>query len=442
MNWEETLEYLYNSFPMFQSVGKAGYKPGLDRTIELDNLYGKPSAKFKSIHIAGTNGKGSVSHILASVLQAAGFRTGLYTSPHLKDFRERIKINGKMISKEYVMDFINNGKERFDDIRPSFFELTTILAFGYFADSNVDVAVIETGMGGRLDSTNIITPELSVVTNIGWDHMSYLGNSLHDIAGEKAGIIKYNTPIVLGEPDNEILPVFLSRAGELSAPLINATDIFSLVNTEQGKEGSGQVFTIRKNGSNNSVFRLETDLAGIHQKHNIITLCAALETLKNNPFFSPCFNTDNTEYFGSIVSKGLANVSAATGLSGRWQVLSQQPMVVADTAHNKNGLKLSLEQVSSIPYNKLRFVIGFMNDKDISSILPLFPTDAIYYFTKAEISRSMQETDLQKFAEKYKLQGNCYSSVKQAMAQAINDSGKDDLIYIGGSTFIVAEALP
>ena len=473
MNWDETLEYLYNSFPMFQYTGKAGYKPGLNRTIELDDLYGNPSVKFKSIHIAGTNGKGSVSHMLASILQEAGFNTGLYTSPHLKDFRERIKINGQMIPKEYVMSFIQNGKEHFENIRPSFFELTTILAFDYFAENNVDIAVIETGMGGRLDSTNIITPELSVVTNIGWDHMAYLGNNLRDIAGEKAGIIKCETPIVLGEPDEEILPVFLSKAGDLSAPLINATDMFSLVNTETGKE-TGQIFTIRKNiinndnknnqsrennqsdersqsrennqnrernESNSIVFRLGTDLAGIHQKHNIITLCAALETLKNNPLFSPCFK-DSTEYFGSIVVNGLINVSAATGLSGRWQFLSRSPMVIADTAHNKNGLKLSLEQVSSIPHTKLRFVIGFMNDKDIDSILPLFPSDAVYYFTKAAIPRSMQEADLQKFAAKYKLNGNCFSSVKQALTQAINDSGKNDFIYVGGSTFIVAEALP
>ena len=448
MTPEETLSYLYRRFPMFQAVGKAGYKPGLEAIRALDSHYGFASSQFRSIHVAGTNGKGSVSHMLASILQEAGFRVGLFTSPHLKDFRERIRINGQMISNQDVVDFVELGRTFFEALQPSFFEVTSAMAFHHFAQHGVDVAVIETGLGGRLDSTNIVCPELTLVTNIGWDHMAYLGDTLPKIAFEKAGIMKAGVPMVLGEPAPGILEVFGAQAAELHSELIVATANFSLLSTQITDEGTRQ-FCITPANNKEAPFVLEVDLAGECQKKNIITLCAALEALRKQPLFAKVFASELTQtaaeahsYFGPVVARGLRHAALRTGLMGRWQLLGKEPLIVADTAHNRDGLLLSLAQAASTPHRRLRFVIGFMADKEIEAILPLFPTEADYYFTKAPLPRSLDPSTLRKLAMTYQLQGNTFDTVQQALEQAKADSHADDLIYVGGSTFVVAEALP
>lgn len=450
MNPEETLAYLYRRFPMFQEVGKAGYKPGLETILALDSHFGHPSTRFLSVHIAGTNGKGSVSHMLASVLQQAGFKTGLFTSPHLKDFRERIRINGRMISQEKVVEFVDQGRDFFETVQPSFFDVTTAMAFHHFARNGVEVAVIETGLGGRLDSTNIIRPQLTVVTNVQWDHMSYLGNTLPEIAAEKAGIMKPGVAMILGEPQPEIVPVFAKRSEALGSPLILAPERYSLLYAQITDEGT-QRFTLQpatrnQDASASQSFMLEVDLAGRCQQKNILTLCAALSELRKLPPFAPLFSEsdliDASTCPGPIITRGLQHAARRTGLMGRWQQLGSRPLTVADTAHNPDGLSLSLAQAESTPHRTLRFVVGFMADKDIEAILPLLPRQAHYYFTKAALPRSLAPEKLQQMAEPYTLRGACYETVQQALAKARADSHPDDLIYIGGSTFVVAEALP
>ena len=459
MTPEETLDYLYRRFPMFQTVGKAGYKPGLEAIFALDSHYGFPSSQFRCIHVAGTNGKGSVSHMLASILQEAGFKTGLFTSPHLKDFRERIRINGQMISNQEVVSFVELGRTFFEALQPSFFEVTTAMAFHHFAQHGVDVAVIETGLGGRLDSTNIVCPELTLVTNIGWDHMAYLGDTLPKIAFEKAGIMKAGVPMVLGEPDPEVLEVFVARAVALHSELIAATAHFSLLSDHITEEGTRQ-FCIAPAGNKEAPFVLEVDLAGECQKKNIITLCAALDALRKQPLFAKIFASELTQtakasaseltqtsgeapsYFGPVVARGLRHAALRTGLMGRWQLLGKEPLIVADTAHNRDGLQLSLAQAAATPHRRLRFVIGFMADKEIEAILPLFPVEADYYFTKAPLPRSLNPETLRELALTHQLRGKVFDTVQQALEQAKADAHADDLIYVGGSTFVVAEALP
>jgi dihydrofolate synthase/folylpolyglutamate synthase len=429
MTYKETTDYLYSMLPAYHRIGKAAYKGDLNNTIELDGYFDHPHSRFRSVHVAGTNGKGSVSHMLASILQEAGYRTGLYTSPHLKDFRERIRINGMMISEEEVVSFVEKHDEAILKIKPSFFELTVAMAFDYFVRMDVQAAVIEVGMGGRLDSTNIITPELSVITNIGHDHMEFLGDTLAAIAGEKAGIIKEGVPAVIGETQPETTEVFKSRAAMLNAPLSFADREFICNLGEMNNETGVRSYTLQ------DLFTLitlsgTTPLGGLAQEKNIQTVAAAVNIL-SVPF------SLTREHF----INGVANVITNTGLMGRWQVLSHSPLTVCDTGHNREGLEYVVRQIGSTPKAHLHMVIGFVNDKDLSLVLPLMPHDATYYFTRASVPRALDEKILKAEAERYGLPGNSYPTVADALNTARNAAGADDMIFIGGSTFVVAEVL-
>jgi len=404
MNYQQTLDYLYSQLPIYQRIGKAAYKADLNNTIAICDVLGNPQNDFKSIHIAGTNGKGSTAHILASILQSSGLKVGLYTSPHLKDFRERIRINGEMITQDKVCEFVENYKTDFEKIRPSFFEMTVALAFDYFAGQGVDVAVIETGLGGRLDSTNIITPVLSVITNIGIDHTEFLGDTLEVIAGEKAGIIKENIPVVIGEKQEEIKQVFLAIAKGKNAKLF---------------------FTEKE------VEKLETDLSGHYQKKNIITALKCIDVINHIGF-----NITDWQ-----VKEGLKNVVKNTGLLGRWQVLSRSPLIICDAAHNVEGLVEILAQIPLTPHEVLHFVLGMVKDKDIDPMLKLLPENAVYYFCKADIPRGLDQNELREKAKKYNLSGKAYSSVNEALKNAKSNAKRDDLVFVGGSSFVVAEVV-
>lgn len=429
MNYQQTIDFLFSSLPAYHRIGKAAYKDNLDNSEALDYYFGHPHRQFRSVHIAGTNGKGSVSHMIASVLQEAGYKTGLYTSPHLKDFRERIRVNGVMISEPEVIEFVENNGKILNTIKPSFFEMTVALAFLHFARSNVEIAVIETGLGGRLDSTNIITPELSVITNIGHDHMDLLGDTLEKVAAEKAGIIKMNVPVVIGESHPETKNVFLSKADEKGSRIVFADEKYTCL-TEESAVSSG----IRRCTIVNSVTgvrtEIETPLGGDYQAKNLVTLFSALDELKMKYYISD----DN-------IKNGVRNVIKNTGLQGRWQILKNEPFTVCDTGHNREGLEYVIRQVGLIKKNRLHIVIGFVNDKDLSSVLPLFPVEAIYYFTKASVPRALDEHILKSKAEKFNLKGDCYPDVKTAFAAAEMKSSNDDVIFIGGSTFVVADIL-
>ncbi len=404
MNYKETTAWMFSRLPMYQQQGASAYKKDLTNTILLAQHLGNPERKIKTIHIAGTNGKGSVSNMLASVLQQAGYKTGLYTSPHLKDFRERIKINGKDIPEDFVCRFINDNKPFFESQQLSFFEMTVGLAFDYFAEEQVDVAVIETGMGGRLDSTNIITPLVSVITNIGLDHTQFLGTTEAEIAGEKAGIIKQNIPIVIGEYTADTKPVFERVANELNAPIYFAQDEVQEL--------------------------YPSDLTGVYQVQNQKTVLQTLEVLQ--------------QYFQipeEAIRQGLLNVVANTGFMGRWQQIHTNPIAICDTAHNPDGLKLVMGQVLQQKYETLRVVFGVVNDKDLSNILPLLPKEARYYFCKPDVPRGLEASVLQSEAAGYGLLGEIYPSVATAYQAALKESNKNDFIYIGGSTFVVAEIL-
>jgi dihydrofolate synthase/folylpolyglutamate synthase len=425
MNYKETIDYMFSQLPMYQREGKAAYKANLDNTIALCNHLNNPQDNFKSIHIAGTNGKGSTAHLIASILQTAGFKTALYTSPHLKDFRERIKINGDIIPKERVVKFVNTNKKAFEKIKPSFFEMTVGLAFQYFNDEKVDIAVIETGMGGRLDSTNIITPILSVITNIGYDHTQFLGDTISKIAAEKAEIIKKNIPVIIGETQSETKEIFIQKAKSENSQIIFADQIFEaklLSNTNQGAE-----FDIWKNAEN-YMENLECSLLGNYQSKNLVTVIQVMNTLANQ--------------FGigkKIIIEGIEDVITNTGLKGRWQIISTNPMTICDIAHNKNGIINVVEQIRKTHYNKLHFILGIVDDKNITDILNLLPHEAIYYFCKANIPRSLNEEILQEAGHKAGLNGKSYSSVREAYNVAVNNADSNDLVFVGGSTFVVAE---
>ena len=423
MNYAQTIQYLYDRLPVFHHVGSSAYKPGLDNTIRLMNALENPHTRYRTIHVAGTNGKGSVSHMLAAVLQQAGYKVGLYTSPHLVDFRERIRINGNMIEQQYVIDFVEKYHTVFSDVEPSFFEATMAMAFNYFADSKVDIAVIEVGLGGRLDSTNIIQPELSVITNISFDHVGFLGDTLEKIAFEKAGIIKPNTPVVIGEALSETRPAFETKAKKENAAIYFAEErvIVSFIDYENGK--------MRVNTSDNKSFVV--GLSGLYQLKNIATVLTAIEQL----------NRLNLNISESSIVQGLKMVTEITGLQGRWQVLQQQPVIVADTGHNVGGIQFVVLQLKEQKYKTLRIVIGMVNDKDISSVLAMLPKEAVYYFTQANIIRALEAEDLLNKAKSYGLSGNAYHTVKQALQTAISDAKEDDFIFIGGSNFVVGEAL-
>lgn len=430
--YQETLDYMYAQLPMFQRIGSAAYKADLDNTIALCKRLGNPETKFKSIHVAGTNGKGSTSHMLASILQAAGLKTGLYTSPHLKDFRERIKINGEPIPQQVVMNFVNEHKLYFEELHPSFFEMTVGLAFDYFAKEQVDIAVIEVGLGGRLDSTNVITPELSIITNISFDHVSLLGNTLEKIAGEKAGIIKPRIPVVIGESQGITAPVFIEKAKQQEAPLIFADQVYAAHGAQQKEEGNRLYLFMDVERDGTLIYKnLQSELLGLYQLKNIPTVLAAVEQLNKKGYTLP----------ENIVRTGIKQVVSTTGLLGRWQVLGQRPLLIADTGHNEAGIKEVLAQLNLTPHEQLHLVIGMVNDKDISTVLELLPKEAIYYFCKANIPRGLPATELQKAAAEKGLHGTVHESVAEALGAAKNKATTSDLILIGGSTFTVAEVL-
>ncbi|WP_372794030.1 folylpolyglutamate synthase/dihydrofolate synthase family protein [Lutibacter sp.] len=405
MNYTETLDWMFAQLPMFQRDGKTAFKKDLTNSVAFSKHLNYPEKKFKSIHVAGTNGKGSTSHMIASILQEAGYKVGLYTSPHLKDFRERIKINGEVILKDEVVDFIEENNSFLKQHNLSFFEMTVGLAFDCFAKKEVDIAVIEVGLGGRLDSTNIITPEVSVITNIGFDHMQFLGETLSEIAFEKAGVIKNEVPVVIGEFQEETYPVFEKVAKEHESPLFLAS---STIKTSY-----------------------VSDLEGNYQIHNIKTVLQSIAILKTKGF---SISEEN-------IKNGLQKVVENTVLLGRWQTLKEQPKVICDTGHNKEGLYYVFKQLKQESFKKLHIVFGVVNDKDLNSILPLFPKNATYYFCKPNIPRGLNATDLQKKCLEFDLIGNVYSSVKEAYNESLNLAEDKDLIFIGGSTFVVAEVV-
>ncbi|HVA99068.1 MAG TPA: folylpolyglutamate synthase/dihydrofolate synthase family protein [Bacteroidia bacterium] len=428
MNYQQTLDYMYEQLPIFQRIGSAAYKADLTNTIALCKLVKNPEKKFKSIHIAGTNGKGSTSHLIASVLQAQGYKTGLYTSPHLKDFRERIKINGKFISKKYVVDFVEKYKDGFEKIKPSFFEMTVALAFSYFADKQVDIAVIETGLGGRLDSTNVIHPELSIITNISFDHTSLLGNTLEKIAVEKAGIIKPKVPVIIGETQNEIKNIFVEKAKKSHSKIYFSDKKFRAESIAYSTKH--QLFNVYRN---EKLFlkKVSCELLGSYQHKNLPTVFKAVEVLNENKI----------AVSEKALLKGISGVVTKTGLLGRWQILARNPFVIADCGHNEAGIKEVLLQIKNTPHKKLHFVIGMVNDKDINSVLALLPKNAIYYFCKANIPRALNEKELQQKAMQFGLKGNAFTTVSEAIKAAKKNASNKDLIFIGGSTFVVAEAI-
>ena len=428
-SYNEVIDYLFNSLPVFQHSGGSAYKPGLQTIGELDDFYGNPHRRYKTIHIAGTNGKGSVAHMLAAILQGSGYVTGLFTSPHLSDFRERIRINGQMITEEEVVQFVMHSRAIFDKVQPSFFEMSVAMAFEHFARSKVDVAVVETGMGGRLDATNIILPVMSVITNISMDHAQFLGSNLISIATEKAGIIKQGTPVVIGETQPGVSNVFENRARETKSIIIFADEHARINDSHHSSEG--QIYYIEQKGKSRPT-PLPVDLFGDYQKKNIITALIAAQCLRLHTSVKIDMNA---------IMPSLATAARDTGLRGRWEKLRDKPFTVCDTAHNPAGWTWILNQIKHCKYRRLHFVLGFVNDKDISGMLEMMPRDAAYYFTKASIPRAMDETELMNAAAKKNFIGNAYATVSEAIQDALRNATADDMIYIGGSTFVVAEAI-
>ncbi len=405
MTYSQTIEWMFAQLPMYQRQGSVAFKKDLTNSLLLAEALNNPHKKFKSIHVAGTNGKGSTSHMIASVLQEAGYKVGLYTSPHLKDFRERIKINGQMMPQQDVVDFIAEQKSFFEAQKVSFFEMTVGMAFYYFAKEQVDIAVIEVGLGGRLDSTNIITPEVSVITNIGLDHTQFLGTTLPEIASEKAGIIKNNIPVIVGEYQEEVMDVFISKSKELNAPLTLAT---SVVNEDYS-----------------------SDLSGSYQKNNCITAVATIKELSNHGF----------EISEAVLRNGLLKVVENTQLLGRWQEIHNNPKAICDTGHNREGLTYVMQQLSEEIYERLHLVLGVVNDKELEGVLPMFPKEASYYFCRPNIPRGLDAEVLQKKAAQFDLMGSNYNSVQEAFEAALLHANENDLIFVGGSTFVVAEVV-
>lgn len=428
MTYTETLNYLYLKLPMFTRIGSAALKKDLTNTIAICKELGNPYQNFKSIHVAGTNGKGSVSHMLAAIFQTSGYKTGLYTSPHLYDFRERIKINGMMVPEEWVIQFVEKVKPLIETIEPSFFEITVAMAFSFFADQKVDIAIIETGLGGRLDSTNIISPELSIITNIGYDHMNILGNSLDEIAAEKAGIIKKERPVIIGEKKKETAQTFVSKAKEENAPLLFAEDQF-FVQSFQTSDRLLKLAVI--NIGSKKTIELTLDLPGIYQSKNILSVLAAIELLKQNGW-----NID-----GASTHEALQNVKKITGLHGRWEVLQSNPTVVLEVAHNEDGIVQMLRHIEQLTYNKLHIILGVIKDKEVNKILSLLPNTANYYFTQAHIPRALDKEQLASKAKAFGLEGAVFENVNLALKNALDTSSANDLIIVCGSIFLVAEVV-
>lgn len=426
MNYQQTIDYLFTRLPMFSRIGAAAIKKDLHNTVALCQSLSNPQHQFKSIHVAGTNGKGSVSHMLAAVLQTAGYKTGLYTSPHLHDFRERIKINGQMISKEYVIDFTKRIQPMIDALEPSFFEITVAMAFEYFAKEQVDIAVIEVGLGGRLDSTNIITPELSVITNIGWDHMNILGNSLEEIAFEKAGIIKKQVPVVIGETIPETKDVFLQKAKDSEAPVILAQQQFTVQQFNTHADALSLVLLETATGGS---LQYELDLPGIYQTKNLVTVLTAIRQLQKQ----------NWKISEKHIQSALQQTKKINGLHGRWEVIRKNPTVVLDVGHNEDGMKQVIRQLAHCTYKQLHIIIGMAKDKEISKLLSLLPADAVYYFTKSHIPRALSEIDLRNNALSFGLKGASFSDVNDAIKDALKHASTEDLILVCGSVFLVGE---
>lgn len=424
MNYQETIDYLFTKLPMYSRTGAAAYKSSLDNIIALCSVLGNPQNKFASIHIAGTNGKGSVSNMLSAIFQTAGYKTGIHTSPHLKDFRERIKINNDFVSKEFVIDFTNKIKKIIIEIEPSFFEISVAMAFDYFAQQQVDIAIIETGLGGRLDSTNIINPQLSIITNIGWDHMNLLGNTLEKIATEKAGIIKKETPIVIGEYDETTKPVFINKASTEKADIYYSSDVWKISGLHNSLEKLE--FTA---SSKNKTYKISSDLNGNYQEKNIITVLEAIQVLQKKGW----------NIVDDQITNALSKVKKLTGFKGRWDILRKSPLIIADVAHNINGIALVLQQIKQINYSTLHIITGMVKDKDIEKVLSLFSTNATYYFTQANIPRALDKELLREKALAFNLQGSTFNNVNDAIKKAISVSNKNDLILICGSIFLVAE---
>ena len=427
MDYKQTIEYLFSRLPMFSRIGAAAYKADLVNTIRLLDQLGNPQQKFKSIHIAGTNGKGSTSHMLAATFQTAGLKTGLYTSPHLRDFRERIKINGAMVDEGFVIDFTQRIQPLIEEIEPSFFEITVAMAFEYFAQQQVDIAVVEVGLGGRLDSTNVILPILSIITNIGRDHMNILGNTLEKIAYEKAGIIKDGVPVIIGETLPETKAVFKKIAAERKAPIIFANEKRWVA--EWQTNNHFLEVSVAKNELTQDHKKYQIDLPGIYQLKNVLTVIEAVDQLHSMGW----------AITHEHLQAALPHVKKLTGLYGRWQVLQQHPTVIADVGHNEDGIKQIVQQLELTTYNQLHMVIGFVKDKEVSNVLELLPKTATYYFTKAQIERAMPEEILQSLAVSNGLRGQSYSEVNMALKQALANATKDDLILICGSVFLVGE---
>ncbi len=433
MTYQETCEFLYNQMPMFERQGASGYKEGLDNSHALDQHFGHPHRQYHTIHVAGTNGKGSCAHTLAAILQSCGFRVGLYTSPHLVDFSERIRVNGHPISEDYVIDFVENEKQFFGPLNPSFFEVVTAMAFKYFADRNVDIAVIEVGMGGRLDCTNIITPILSVITNIGMDHTQFLGNSLELIAVEKAGIIKQGVPVVVGETVPETRTVFEAMASSLKAPITFAEDQQEIISV--GYSNKNMEYHTKNFGI------LHGELTGIYQEKNTNTVLCAVKMLEQLGFMhgvscSPGVMCQNRE-----VKEGFKRVCQLTGLKGRWQVVKETPLTICDTGHNVAGWQYLSRQISDVPCHHKHIVFGMVEDKDVEGVLTLLPKDATYYFTKSDNKRALSENVLKLYAQSQGLEGECYPTVEEAYNAALKNAQNSDFVFIGGSSYVVADFL-
>ncbi len=425
MTYEQTLHYLYNKLPLYSSIGRRAYKADLKNTIALCNFLGNPEKKIKTVHVAGTNGKGSTSHMLAAIFQQAGYKTGLYTSPHLKDFRERIKVNGEMISRDFVVDYLEKIKSFSETIEPSFFELTFVMALEYFAHQKTGIAIIETGLGGRLDSTNVITPELSVITNIAYDHMDILGDSLDKIAFEKAGIIKPDIPVVIGETIPETKAVFQNKATETGSPIFFAENKYKIISAVNKAE---TLEVVVKNFNKNRNEKYLLDLNGLYQQKNLATVLTSLDAIKNK------FPTKDEDIFVALM-----NVKKYTGLNGRWDVIHKEPLIVLDVAHNEDGIKNLVNQIRHTDHNHLHIVFGMVKDKEIEKVLSHLPAEAKYYFTKAQIARALPEKELLERAEKFHLEGNPFPEVNMALKAALANASANDLIIVCGSVFIVGE---
>ncbi len=426
MNYQETLNYLLEKLPMYQRIGEAAYTKNLDTTFALDKYFGCTHKQFKSVHIAGTNGKGSVAHGIASILQEAGYKVGLHTSPHYKDFRERIKINGAVVTKKFVVDFIDEHKDFLDDLKPSFFEITVMMAFEYFATNSIDIAIIETGMGGRLDSTNILEPELSVITNIDLDHTQFLGNTIEEIAEEKAGIIKQKVPVVLGTNNKEVVEIVNIVASEKESPVFIAPDKFIVKRISSSNKNSIKILKNKRS----FLSTINLDLLGEYQLENIQTVIQSIIVLKKN------YSIKKED-----IQVGLSKIKKNTKIMGRWQILNNSPLTICDSGHNEAGIKVGMKQIKELKYKKLHFIFGLVQDKPIDKILDLLPTDAEYYFTQANIPRALDCDELQEKAKKIGLSGKSYKTVRLAYLKAKNNASINDLIYVGGSVFVVAEVL-